>query len=99
MNEEKKDLLKTFQSLDKNGDGQLTTEELLAGKFKSESQNINCFYTGYRQTMDKMAAEEMVANIMESCDLDKSGKIDYNGEEIIILIFSNKINRISYGYS
>lgn len=31
MNEEKKDLLKTFQSLDKNGDGHLTKEELLEG--------------------------------------------------------------------
>ena len=31
MNEEKKDLLKIFKTLDKNGDGQLTREELLDG--------------------------------------------------------------------
>lgn len=29
--EEKKDLLKTFQALDANGDGQLTKEELING--------------------------------------------------------------------
>lgn len=29
--------------------------------------------------MDKATAEEMVTKIMESCDVDKSGKIDYNG--------------------
>lgn len=33
--------------------------------------------------MDKATAEEMVAHIMESCDVDKSGKIDYNGNKQI----------------
>jgi len=31
------------------------------------------------QTMDKMKAQEYVTQIMETCDTDKSGKIDYNG--------------------
>jgi len=31
INEEKKDLLKIFKTLDTNGDGQLTREELLNG--------------------------------------------------------------------
>lgn len=33
MNEEKEELLKVFKSIDINGDGKLTREELLAGKF------------------------------------------------------------------
>ena len=36
--------------------------------------------------MDKATAEEMVVNIMESCDVDKSGKIDYNGSYQISLL-------------
>lgn len=31
--DEKQELLKTFQALDLNGDGQLTREELIAGNF------------------------------------------------------------------
>ena len=34
------------------------------------------------QTMDKAKAQEYVTQIMESCDTDKSGKIDYNGIEL-----------------
>ena len=30
--------------------------------------------------MDKAKAQELVTHIMETCDTDKSGKIDYNGE-------------------
>jgi len=30
--------------------------------------------------MDKAKAQEMVIHIMETCDTDKSGRIDYNGE-------------------
>ena len=30
--------------------------------------------------MDKAKAQEYVSQIMESCDTDKSGKIDYNGK-------------------
>lgn len=29
--------------------------------------------------MDKVKAHEYVSQIMETCDTDKSGKIDYNG--------------------
>lgn len=29
--------------------------------------------------MEKVKAQEYVSQIMETCDTDKSGKIDYNG--------------------
>lgn len=45
--EEKKELLKTFQALDKNGDGQLNREELINGKFEINFcvlTNVYCVY-------------------------------------------------------
>jgi len=78
INEEKKDLLKIFKTLDTNGDGQLTREELLNGYWK-EIMRFLLKFEGYMQTMDKMKAQEYVTQIMETCDTDKSGKIDYNG--------------------
>lgn len=32
--------------------------------------------------MDKVKAQEYVTQIMETCDTDGSGKIDYNGKKI-----------------
>ena len=61
--EEIDQLLKTFQKLDANGDGMLSTEELILG---------------YRTTMNQVEAEEEVRKIMATVDKNKSGKIDYS---------------------
>lgn len=61
--EEKQHLLETFKTLDKNGDGTLSREEILEG---------------YRQTMGEEEAEAEVNRIMAMVDLDKSGEIDYS---------------------
>ena len=60
--QEKVTLLKTFQQLDLNGDGQLTKEELLEG---------------YRNIMNNPNPEAEVENIMRMVDNNESGAIDY----------------------
>ena len=60
--QEKVTLLKTFQRLDLNGDGQLTKEELLEG---------------YKNIMNNPNPEAEVENIMRMVDNNESGAIDY----------------------
>jgi len=60
--EEKAELLKTFQALDENGDGQLSTDELVKG---------------YRKIMGDAEAEAEVEAIMKVVDVNGSGYIDY----------------------
>jgi len=62
--EEKNQLLKTFQALDLNGDGQLSKEELIIG---------------YKKIMESENAEEEVEAIMKVVDSNGSGSIDYTG--------------------
>ena len=57
-----KDLREAFQTLDKNGDGKVSREELLAK---------------YRETMSSGSAEKEVADIMTRVDTNNSGFIDY----------------------
>lgn len=64
--EEKTKLLDTFKSLDINGDGQLTKEELLFG---------------YRTILNLNNPEE-IQKIIDIVDINKSGSIDYSGKII-----------------
>ena len=57
-----KDLREAFQAIDRNGDGKVSREELLAK---------------YRETMPAASAEREVAEIMSQVDTDQSGFIDY----------------------
>jgi calcium-dependent protein kinase len=61
--EDKNELLELFQQFDKNGDGVLSKEEILAG---------------YREILGNEDAEKEAKRIMEEVDLDKNGTIDYN---------------------
>jgi calcium-dependent protein kinase len=61
--EEKNEMLEMFQSLDTNGDGVLSSEEI---------------YEGYRQTLGDVEARKEVDRIMTEIDIDKNGTIDYN---------------------
>lgn len=57
-----KDLREAFQTIDRNGDGKVSREELLAK---------------YRETMSSTSAEKEVAEIMAQVDTNNSGFIDY----------------------
>jgi len=57
-----KELREVFRSIDKNGDGKLSREELL---------------DKYKETMGLQAAEQEVDRIMKEVDADGSGFIDY----------------------
>lgn len=59
---EKKELQKIFQSLDKNGDGKLSRQELIEG---------------YQAVYGGLASAEL-AIAFEAIDIDKSGSIDYH---------------------
>jgi len=61
--EEKAELLKTFQALDLNGDGQLTREELIEG---------------YKKFMSSEEAEKEVDTILKAVDANGSGALDYS---------------------
>ena len=61
--EEKNEMLEIFQSLDTNGDGVLSREEI---------------YEGYRQTLGDVEAKKEVDRIMNEIDMDQNGTIDYN---------------------
>lgn len=62
--DEKTKLLQTFKTLDLNGDGQLTKEELIQG---------------YRKILNAPNPEEEVEKIMKMVDNNQSGTIDYTG--------------------
>ena len=64
-NSEKSQLLKTFNALDLNGDGQLSRDELIIG---------------YKKIMNEVQAQEEVDRIMSVVDKNNSGAIDYTGK-------------------
>ncbi|CAD8141750.1 unnamed protein product [Paramecium pentaurelia] len=65
QSQEKDDLLKTFQDIDKNGDGTVSKEELLAAYMK--------IYKG-----DSIAAQQVVEELFPQLDANKSGKVDFS---------------------
>jgi calcium-dependent protein kinase len=58
-----RELAKTFEALDANGDGRLTRDELLVG---------------FTAQMGAVAAEIEVDRIMTTVDMDANGAIDYS---------------------
>ncbi len=66
---EKEELSDIFMALDKNGDGSLTSEELLEG------------YTKLYGNVERARAE--VKYIMSNADIDNNGTIDYSGTAIM----------------
>ncbi len=64
-NKEKSDLQKFFTALDKNADGKLTRNELIAG------------YT--KMLGDEKQAADAVDALLKSADVNMSGEIDYSG--------------------
>ena len=61
--EEKNELLRTFQELDLNGDGELSRDELVAG---------------FKRVFNSKNAEDEVDEIMEAVDKNHNGIIDYS---------------------
>ena len=72
---DKNELIELFQQFDKNGDGVLSKDEILAG---------------YREILGDEDAEKEAKRIMEEVDLDKNGTIDYN-EFIIASLSRQKL--------
>ena len=70
---EKENMRSIFVSLDKNGDGTLTTEELMEGYIK--------FYG------NKERARAEVEALMANADADNNGKIDYSGKKLFPALF------------
>ena len=68
-------MLKTFQSLDLNGDGKLSREELIIGTLAYFGSNL-----GYQKMMNAAEAEDEVNRIMTQVDKNNSGAIDYSGK-------------------
>lgn len=62
--DEKNELLRSFQELDLNGDGELSRDELIEG---------------FERVFNSTNAEEEVDEIMAAVDKNNNGIIDYSG--------------------
>ena len=71
---ENEELQKAFKSIDKNGDGTLSFDELVEGI------NIILFKLGFTIVYgDPVQATKAVQKILEAVDMNKSGWIDFSG--------------------
>ena len=76
--QEKKELEQTFKSLDKDGNGVLSKEELVEGECKCNQ--IYCL--GYVKVFkDRATAEHEALRIIEEVDINNSGQIDFTGNK------------------
>ena len=66
--QEKEELQKCFEELDKNGDGKLSPEELIEAYTNIYGNNAEARY--------------LVARIIKEADNNFSGKIDYTGKTL-----------------
>ena len=74
--------MKTFQALDKNGDGVLSREELILG---------------YSKNMGEQEAIDEVNRIMVEIDKNNSGEIDYSGTLLLYIKHKNLLPHQSIG--
>mgnify|MGYP000873733422 FL=1 len=80
--QERDELQKTFQSLDKDGNGILTREELVEGRVVVVMRHIECFLSGYVKVFgaeSKSKAEYEATKIIKEVDVNGSGQIDFSG--------------------
>ncbi|EKX74349.1 protein kinase domain containing protein [Theileria equi strain WA] len=71
--DESKSLTAIFNSMDKNGDGQLDRSELIEGYIEYLRIKGQAF-----ETMDRSSVEEQVDLILQEIDFDNNGYIDYS---------------------
>lgn len=76
--EEKSELLKTFQALDVNKDGKLTREEIINGRFFILT--IIIIFLGFQTILGSENPEEDADAILRQLDNNFSGTIDYTGK-------------------
>jgi Serine/threonine protein kinase len=74
--DEKQKLTKVFSELDENKDGNLTKEEIIAGKLKNEFLMI----IGYKKFNLNDISEEEINEIFARIDRNSNGSLDYSGE-------------------
>ena len=77
--EEKSELLKTFQALDVNKDGKLTREEIINGRFFILT--IIIIFLGFQTILGSENPEEDADAILRQLDNNNSGTIDYSGND------------------
>ncbi|CAK81686.1 unnamed protein product (macronuclear) [Paramecium tetraurelia] len=84
--EDKIKILGNFQSLDKDGDGRINREDLIFGLKELK--------------LDEIQIEKQIDKIMEQCDFNKTGSIEYNAFLSIMIRqeLSEKTNKLEQAF-